>query len=376
MRILFDHQIFSMQKTGGISRYFVELIKGIGAKEDIEATLSLRYSNNQYVRELKTSQPAFFPSASFKGKSYLNGLVNSYFAKNALKKSEFDIFHPTYYNNYFFDSLGHAKPLVVTVYDCIHEKAPHFFRDAKAVAEQKKRLILKATEVISISEATKEDILQYYEVDSSRVHVVHLASSLTLTSAEPVPGLPKRFILYVGQREGYKNFERFVEASASILKSRNVHLLCVGGGAFSKLEIAKISKIGLFGLVTQMNVSDSQLSLIYSKALLFVCPSLYEGFGIPLIEALSFGCPVLCSDIQVFKEIIGEDAVFFDPERRDSIESSLQSSLEDIQLLKRLSDAGRNRANLFSWSKVVDQTISVYRGTASAAHHSLPPRSS
>ncbi len=360
MKILFDHQIFSIQRAGGISRYFSQLITGLAACEDIETETSLKYSNNYYVQDSLQPSP-FFPHNSFIGKSTINSFVNRQFSRPTILKADYDVFHPTYYDDYFLRYLPSKSPFVITVYDLIHEKIPNLLKDSKHVIARKRKLVHRANALIAISDSTKNDILEYYEIEESKIHVIQLASSLPNLISGLSVVLPKRFILYVGQRESYKNFSLMFSAIASLLVNENISLLCVGGGGFKKEEKDQFSRHGVSeDKVIQLQLTDQELAYVYSKASLFIFPSLYEGFGIPLLEAMQMNCPIACSDTEVFKEVAGSAASFFSPSDKESIAEAVSYILGNDRRRNQLVKEGQRNREKFTWTNVINQTISVY----------------
>ena len=156
---------------------------------------------------------------------------------------------------------------------------------------------MKADHVICISENTRSDLLKIWDCDPSKVSVVHLGFDSFAARNKQVKALNKNisrdYILFVGARKGHKNFERLLEAYSSKKSlSDNFSLICFGGGSFCDDEEKKLKNLGIANKVIQMNGSDELLASLYQNADLFVYPSLYEGFGIPPLEAMSAGCPV------------------------------------------------------------------------------------
>jgi len=185
MRILFDYQTFQLQKFGGISRYYVELINRLSLSHNIE--IGIKYSDNQYLKEniyisikpIFDQRKEFLKGMEFYGKgrlfNFLKGLtpskyndcykLNREYSIELLKKQNFDIFHPTYYDDYFLDFIG-KKPFVLTIHDMNYEKFPEFFPIADKTAMIKKKLAQKASHIISVSENTKKDIVSFWGIDA------------------------------------------------------------------------------------------------------------------------------------------------------------------------------------------------------------------
>lgn len=362
MKILYDHQIFTSQVFGGISRYFAELMNRFHDDSGVEFELALRYSNNSYLQGAGWSHcRPFFPGRRFFGKTTLLTMLNDMTGRPSIKSGKYDIFHPTYYNPYYLALIG-KRPAVVTVYDMTHELYPELFAANDRTVSWKQAVLSRAERIIAISENTKRDLLRCYRLDEKRVTVVHLASSLQGSGGTRVlPGLPANYLLFVGQRGGYKNFPSFVRALVPVMcENPELSIVCAGGGAFSPRERQMLAELGIDSRVRQYPAEDELLVSLYRGAMAFVFPSLYEGFGIPVLEAFSCGCPVLLSNRSSLPEIGGEAALYFDPEDEDSLLHAATRLMGDAGLRQSLAALGRARAGAFSWEKVARETKAVY----------------
>lgn len=178
--------------------------------------------------------------------------------------------------------------------------------------------------------------------------------------------MPENFILYVGKRNTYKNFLFLIEAFNTLAATnRTLALVCAGGGKFTREEQRKIAKYHLTGRITHVQVDDTALSYLYTKAQAFVFPSLYEGFGIPILEAFACGCPAVLSKKSSLPEVGGDAARYFDPENAESLVATLAEVLEDKKLSGSLRIKGFERIKLFSWEKTASMTIETYRKAVS-----------
>jgi len=367
MKVLYDHQIFSTQNYGGISRYFIELMKKFGDDDEIEYELPLMFSNNYYLKQLSNFfYWSFFSGYDFKRRdriiNYLNGIVS----KKVISKRDYDIFHPTYYDPYFLNYIGN-KPFVLTIYDMIHEVLASYFHRSDRVSEYKKLLALKADKIITISENTKEDIIKFYNISEKKIKVIYLASSFNNSNIDKIKNanikhkLPRKFILYVGTRWGYKNFHIFVKAISLLLKKdRDLFVVCVGGGDFNENEKELLVSLSIQNKVLQFQISDKGLQALYKNALAFIFPSLYEGFGIPVLESFACGCPVICSKTSSLPEVAGDAAVYFEPESELSILNSVQKVIYNNNLRNQLAYKGSQRVKDFSWEKTAKKTKKIY----------------
>jgi glycosyltransferase involved in cell wall biosynthesis len=395
MKILYDYQAFERQRFGGVSRYFFELISNFDKDETMEWELPILYTGNDHLRtmaffkEKPLSKPlpppekdyykSFFWGMEFIGKWRLFSLRNKIFPPQyeeqdkeeisdnksfnieRLKEGAFDIFHPTYYDDYFLDYIG-TKPFVLTVYDLIHQIYPETF--SHDTIDKNKELLQKANKIIAISECTKRDLVSFFDVPEDKIVVTHLANSLDTNTSEPPISfqqqLPKNFLLYVGNRLYYKNFLFFIEAFAILEKTKeNLSVVCTGP-PFTKGEIDFFDRLGVKEKLYHFYVDDAKLTCLYQHAEAFVFPSLYEGFGLPVLEAFSCGCPVILSNSSSLAEI-GEDAVvYFEPKNISSFRQALEKVVYNQQERKRLIEKGKGQLQKFSWKKTASATKEVY----------------
>lgn len=362
MRILYDHQIFNEQVFGGISRYFYELIREYEQDKDIEISCPTLLSNNQYISNssLIKNRP-FSPHSDFRGKMMIQSSINKFYAIKKLKKGDFDVFHPTYYDPYFIKYLG-KKPFVITVHDMIHEKFKAMFHIKDEVTEKKKYIVKRASKIITISESTKRDLIDIFNVDKSKVVMVYHGNSMAPPLRNKIlKDTPSKYILFVGTRDGYKNFDKFIKAIAPLLHDdKELSVVCVGGGKFSKKELNLFKNLSINKSLYQYSLDDENLGQFYKNALLFVLPSLYEGFGMPILEAFACGCPLACSNSSSMPEIADDAALYFDPNSEESILAAIRRLIANNALRINLLENARERLKYFSWDKTAKKTKSVY----------------
>lgn len=361
-RIFFDHQVFSQQEYGGISRYFCELITGINQTHEHKAHLSLLFSNNAHLREVNLKAYPFLPNFSFPKKLEILYRINQLHTAMELKRSNYDLFHATSYDPSFIPHLR-GKPFVVTFYDAIHERFGGQYKelsDVSQIIEHKKLLAKQATGIIAISASTKNDLVELHGVDPDKVHVVHLGSSFGAAVQNESPAASFPYILYVGKRDAYKNFPKFLTAVSPLLNRDKLTLICAGGGVFTDEEQALIRQLNLESLVTYRPINDKTLQGLYGSARVFVFPSLYEGFGIPVLEAFACGCPCVLSNTSSLPEVADDAALYVDPTNEISITQAVEQVITDDALRNSLIAKGYQRLNQFSWERTVAQTLAVY----------------
>ena len=363
MKIVFDHQIFSAQTYGGIARYFYEIYDHIDKLEGMETELPLWVSNNAYLlRDGRVRSSRFFPNFNFRGRHSAMVFINNLFTLKNLRSGEFDLFHPTYYDPYFLDVIG-TKPFVLTIHDMIHEKYPRYFTEKDSTVKDKRLLVEKAAHIIAVSEHTKKDIIEILGVEASRISVIYHGNSLPSPPQGLDMHLPSRYLLYVGPRNVYKNFNNFSKAVSILFREESdLFLVCAGGGDWSAEERILLDSLGIADRVYRIDVDDRSLAHLFANAEMFVFPSYYEGFGIPVLEAFACGCPVACSDTSSLPEVAGTCAEYFDPRDSESICESIKKLLYDRERREMLVKCAMERVKLFSWESAAKQTASVYSG--------------
>ena len=171
----------------------------------------------------------------------------------------------------------------------------------------------------------------------------------------------ENYILFVGERGGYKNFYRFLDAVAPVLKERKINLVCAGSKPFCKSEEETMLRLGIRNHVTWIAPNDGQLNQLYHKALLFVYPSLYEGFGLPILEAFSNQCPIAISNTRCFAEVGGNAAEYFDPYNAVSITQAINNVLSSSIRADELREAGKLQLQKFPLRLCIDKHLGVYR---------------
>lgn len=365
MKILYDHQIFTIQKYGGASQYFIELYSHLLTMDTIQPEISVIYTENSYYREL-FHQRSILPDKTILGK-YMNfgkyiiiNKINEYNSIKRITKGDFDIFHPTYYDPYFLKYLK-TKPYVLTVYDMIHELFPDMFKGNR-ISAQKKNVIDCATKIIAISENTRTDIIRFYDIDPNKIEVIPLATSLHMQNPDSSLNLPQKYILFVGNRWSYKNFNFFINSISSLLyEEKDLFMICAGGDVFSDAELSLLDDLKIRKKVLHVTINTERtLSQLYKKATLFVFPSLYEGFGIPVLEAFSCGCPVAASNCSSLPEVGGDTVNYFDPYNSTSIKNVVEDIVHNKAVQDSLRIRGYQRLKLFSWDKTALKTKKVY----------------
>jgi glycosyltransferase involved in cell wall biosynthesis len=376
LRILYDHQIFDSQIHGGISRYFVELLREAWKAGAPRCRLGALLSNNDYLRDAPFPRPArFFPGVRWLRKGNHLTAVNRRWSLRCIGRGDFDLLHPTYYGTYFLPRLG-DRPFVLTIYDMIHELLPHTSGSSGRTAERKRILAGGAAGIIAISESTRRDVIRLLGLPPAKVRTIHLGGPEVLeTALPPHPGLADPYVLFVGQRGDYKNFSTFLTGMAPLLRDdRRLRVVCAGGRTLDAAEVEAARSSGVDGRVQHVaGPSDEALAALYQHARAFVFPSRYEGFGLPVLESFAFGCPAVLARSSSLPEIGGEAAAYFDPESAESIRTAVDRVLRDEPLRRAMIEAGRRRAREFSWERTARETWATYAELSGAPSPGAPP---
>jgi glycosyltransferase involved in cell wall biosynthesis len=369
LHITVDGIIYRLQQTGGISRLFTEILPRICRLDDgLEMTILTSGPLSQQppmhpriyhkrVPEIdRYLRPALF-SQGFRGR------IRQSWDNLWIGRGKGRIWHSTYYTI----PKGWEGLQVVTVADMIYERFPELFGGPASdeFRELKRRCVVAADAVLSISEATSRDVQQFYGLDPKRLHVVHLACSdffRPLDRNHPsLKGTTEApFFLYVGSRAHYKNFHGMITAYSLWQQAGKTRLLVVGPPWTSE-EQRSLAELGIQERVDLLTVvDDDTLCALYNRALAFIYPSLYEGFGIPLLEAMACGCPVIASRIDTTVEVAGECPIYFDLNEEDSMIGAFDTAVREGRESRRTRGA-LEHAKEFSWDKTARGTLEVYR---------------
>lgn len=353
MNIFYDYQSIFRQKFGGVTRYHYELYRELSKLESVNVACQCFGSPNYYFKNIFGKKPweCYY---GMKGMIYR---LNKYSNLWRMAFERYDIIHPTWYDQYCFCNKNKGK-YVITIHDMIHEKFQGF---SNIEIENKKFWIYHSDKIIAVSENTKKDILDIYpEIKEEKIEVIYHGCN-KLPSPKKIKGLPRKYLLYIGGRGySYKNFNLVLQAMKIIVeRDKEQRLICAGGGSFADSEKNLIKKYKLESFIRQIQATDAELAYLYSNAWCLVYPSFYEGFGFPILEAFSCGCPVILSNASSLPEVAGDAALYFEP--RD-VEKMIDNifSLSEQGIREQLIQKGKSRIELFSWKKTALETLKVY----------------
>ncbi len=362
-RVIYDYQIFLQQQYGGVSRYFYELAKRIEKTPGFAASIFAPLYANSYLAAGGVAkwglQVKRLPKVGRLYEGVDRALSYVYFAA-----SKPAIIHETYYARRGLAPRG--CPIVVTVYDMIHEKLGHMFKANDPTTFFKRRSVERADKVVCISENTRRDLVDLFDVPEDKTVTVPLAFGLDVSVGTAHHATIRSnngpYLLYVGSRDFHKNFRGLLKAyGSSQILQRNFSLVAFGGPNFSSAEYQMMDELQIpREKVERYSGNDTLLAELYRGAAAFVYPSLYEGFGIPPLEAMSNGCPVLCSNTSSMPEVVGDAALLFDPAEPEEIGRAIESVVSSKNIRDELIARGRIRVQKFSWDRCAAETASVY----------------
>jgi glycosyltransferase involved in cell wall biosynthesis len=244
----------------------------------------------------------------------------------------------------------------------IHEKFPEMFPKNDKTTQNKKILAKKASKIIAVSESTKKDLIDIFGIEKSKIDVVYHGNSLfENVNVQKFNCVYGNYLLYVGSRGAYKNFNSFIKAIHPLIsENSNLSLVCVGGGTFTSTELKLFKTLNISTKIYQYSLEDRELAEFYKNAIMFIFPSLYEGFGIPILEAFACKCPVVCSNTSSLPEVAGNAAIYFDPYNYESILKSVEKVYFNPNLRDELIRKGVERVKDFSWHDTALKTKNVY----------------
>ncbi len=352
--ILFNDNIISPHTQRGIARYFGEIVEGAGRLLGEHAAICSPQKYNFGAAH-------YLQSPRFRGSSRI-GLHDHFVTVAALA------IRPTVIHNAYYGHVHSRAPQVFTLYDMITEM---FAPAGHPLIAQKQRCIKRAAALLAISKHSAQDLFRFYpDVDPAKVHIIPLGVDELFFSSYDVSFSKENrpYFLFVGRRLPYKNFGRLLEAfgQAGLYDNFDLRVISPTDATFSADEQACIERFNMSESVHLLySPADLELHKMYSGAYAFVYPSLYEGFGLPIVEALASGTLVCTSGVSSMPELGGDVAFYFEPTSVESIAVCLRrvaalGEAERIMFCHR----GIERARLFSWDRCVTDTLSVLQNVS------------
>lgn len=350
MNILFDG-VFNCNPKSGIHRYFYNLIKNLPDKfhKYSSTTESDSCILNHYTPYLRHFRP-----------HKLSFALEYFWFRTKSLTVDFNLVHSAFYN------LSHSCrylqnrgiPHIITVHDLIHEL---FDREDAHIRKTRKNILQNAKAIISVSHNTKNDLLNIYpSIKEENVFVIHHGYHNDGVHVSKNTTKKQSFLLYVGHREGYKNFKILLPTLQELRKKYSIELLVVG----QKPSAVENKMIRMHKLESHIQflgkIADKELNKLYSQCLAFLYPSLYEGFGYPIIESMTNGAIPIVSNTSCMPEIVGDGGILVTPNCSNSIVKAVCKVIEDKSFSRSLMDSVIERSKVFSMEKNVKDTIKVY----------------
>ncbi|MBI1866273.1 MAG: glycosyltransferase family 4 protein [Candidatus Staskawiczbacteria bacterium] len=360
MKIFFDGGIFGRQKIGGISRLGFELIKELGKNKEVEQILYRGF----YVDSYPFKKRWFSKYYGIKRPDFLKGRIF-----NLLDTIGMELAYKlnmakdlTFHSLYYRVPKKPKGPVIVHCYDMIQE----LFGGNSKTIQFKKKAFDAADLIIAISESTKKDICRLYPIDPQKVIVAYPGVSEVFFKNRITAQKPEQrpYLLYIGGRNyAYKNFDMLLNTFIDEKYYLQFDLTVFGGEKDLSLSHKKIiEKYNQGTWFRQESGTDEKLAGIYANATLFIYPSLYEGFGIPPLEAMACGCPVVASNASSIPEAVLNAALLFDPSDSGNLAENIEKILHDKFLSADLIKKGKIRARQFTWQKMADTIYEGYLG--------------
>lgn len=370
LKIGIDARFYGPRQKG-LGRYVQKLI------EELERT----DKKNKYIIFLRQEnwneyQPANpnFKKVLANAKWY--GIKEQILMPFKIKKAKVDLVHFPHFNVPLFCPV----PFVVTIHDLILKKFPTRRTSTlspirywlKNIAYQIviSSALKRARKIITVSDYTKKDILKYFKINPGKIEVIYEGASAPMINLKSQLnfkkfGISKPYLLYVGNAYPHKNLKRLILAFKELKKEKDLQLILVGEMDHFYKRLKKFIHNSLFiihdSIIFTDFVSDKELSALYQNASCYVFPSLCEGFGLPPLEAMSLGLPVVSSSSTCLPEILGQAAIYFNPENPEEIAQKIKQVLDSEKLQKELVSLGFEKIKEYNWQKMGKKTFSVYR---------------
>ena len=355
MRVAISPDIFGHQRFGGISRYFSELHLSLRTC-GIDAQIFAGCHSNALLGD--RSNCIGVRHRGIRTPRWLRGTNEVAFRSWCAAVGEGLVVHRTYYD---WRTRPRCSRLVTTIHDLIPEMLEPD-GDSTTASRRKRAACAESDAVCVNSRTTASDLHRLWGVPKARIWVTPLGVRRIEPSAGDCTRRFGGFFLFVGSRGGYKNAAALFRALARATLSPKVSLVCFGGGPPSHSELVQLDGLGIRGRVHFMSGDDSQLAACYRDAMGYVCPSLYEGFGLPVLEAMSHGCPVACARAGALPEVAVDAALYFEPRSESDIALALERLSDDRAAVESLVSRGLERVRAFTWEETARRTVMAYAG--------------
>jgi len=351
--VFLDGKVFGYSRHGGIGRMHYEVIKGVSPQ------LAMTLFHGLYIDEYDWNLATLVDGIgnnwrwTFKGSARVREVLERLWLNRAWNDFSLNrkvIYHSSYYR---LPTNMNGQKLLISDFDCVHERYPELFSNADSVIRMKQKALQKADLIATISQSSKEDLIRFHQIPEEKIRVVHLGVTSFFSPGKAFEKKQSRpYLVYVGSRAAYKNF-KLLHGVFAHGKIRGYDLVVIGG----ECALAK-EKLPSGGEIRWCHADDYQLREIYRGAAAFIYPSLYEGFGIPPLEALACGCPVVASDILVLHEVLGDVVEYFDPLSEDSLVDAIKQAVKNKDINATL---GMEHVKQYTWERVSDEFLNIYK---------------
>jgi len=347
INVIYDNVIFNLQKSGGISVYWKELIERILKDKTVRLRI-LEYpgaENNIFRKDIKFDKnhlEILNPFPNIKISRYINPRIRE--NKNA-------IFHSSYYRTVNGSNIKN----IVTVHDFIYEKKISSLAGKIHIC-QKKKALENADGIICISENTKKDMLELYpDLNKKKVRVIYNGFNSNYYNYNENVHI-KNTVLFVGSRKGYKNFDKAVAVVSEI---KNISFTIVGA-PLEDNEKSLLDKMLPNRYQSFSHVSNEELNKLYNQSICLLYLSEYEGFGIPILEAMSAGCPVIALKKSSIPEVAGDAGILFSSFDKQSVQEAIELLKDNQEIRSEQIELGLNNAKKYSWDKCYKEVLDFY----------------
>lgn len=355
-RVRFGPEIFRIQARGGVSRYIVELHRGL-LRAGVDSAIEAGWHLSDALEGVPGVHGRRSPVGGRPGKLATLAVDELVASRAPHRLRARDVWHPSYYPRAV--PSGRGRPLLaITVLDMIHERFASSMPPRDRSAGRKAAACAAADLVLCISHDTARDLQERLDVDPAKIVVTHLGVAPVEPLLRPSPFGDRPYLVYLGDRRAlYKNWTTLLDALRTV--PADVALLCIGGPAGSADE-AEVRSRGLADRVRFEGGSDAEVAGRLAGSAGLVYPSRYEGFGLPPLEALAQGCPVVASDAGAIPEVVGEIAILVEP-TVDGIGAGIERLLAGGPDVERQRTGGPAHAARFTWDATVEATLAAYR---------------
>jgi len=360
VQVALDEQIFAIQRHGGISRLFYEQARQF--LENSEHKVDLETLEAPVVNEYLLEDPTVRSALAVRQAAGPYQALARYLLRSRRQRAV-DVCHTTFYLPRGLTDYPAARH-VVTVYDMIPELLPHTRRRLDFLT-LKRQYINRADHIVCISESTRNDLFKLYPDLRVATTIAYPGVSPRFQPDVPrLPFTPDHYVLHVGKRTSYKDGVTLLQAFADIADSHpDVTLWLVGGGSLSSEEQALISERAVQGRVLQQDLADADMPAAYANALVTVLPSRYEGFGLPAVEALACGSPLILAQTSSLPEVGGDATTYFSPGDTRALAHELKAVLMDSTARTEMRIRGLKQAQGFTWQSFAQSNAVAYEST-------------